>query len=155
MSKPTKNRIMCPECFKQKMLFETQKKADNFIKWNGENIDTHGGKLRSYYCPACGGWHISSKPYKESYKHNTENLIKRYEKDIETSGGIEMPITIDYIKIFNEIPKDIINSSKKAVKEYLTKYFVIKGIENRYNQDNIRYNVYKLLGKYKYENGKK
>ena len=83
MSKPIHNRVMCPECFKQKMLFETQKKADDFIKWNGEDIDTHGGELRSYYCPACGGWHISSKPYKESYAHNTENLIKRYENALE------------------------------------------------------------------------
>jgi hypothetical protein len=152
--KPKHNRVMCPECFKQKMLFEAQKQADNFIKWNGDDIDTHGGELRSYYCPACGGWHITSKPHKESYEHNTENLIKRYEKDIETSGCIEMPMTIDYINIFNEIPKDIINSSKKAVKEYLTKYFTTKGIENKCNQDNIRCNVYKLLKKYKYKNGK-
>ena len=142
---------MCPECFRPKMLFETQKQADNFIKWNGSDIDTQGGELRSYFCKACGGWHITSKPYKESYEYNTENLIKRYEKDLKVSGGIEMPMTIDYIKIFNQIPEEIKNGSKNSVKKYLTEYFIKNGIENKCNQDNIRHNIYKLFSKNKHE----
>ena len=149
MGKPKNNRVMCPECFKQKMLFETQKQADSFIKWNGEDIDTHGGELRSYYCPACGGWHISSKPYKEAYAHNTENLIRRYETSVKNKGVIEMPLSIDYEKMFKEIPESILNRGKNSVKKYLTEYFVLKGIENKNNQDTIRHNIYKLLNKEK------
>ena len=32
--KPTRNRIFCPQCKRPKMLFESQKKADNFIEFN-------------------------------------------------------------------------------------------------------------------------
>lgn len=83
--KPTRNRVMCPDCGRAKMLFESECSARNFIKFNGDDIDTHGGKLRVYYCPACCGYHISSKPYKEGYSYRTENLIKRYKEDIENS----------------------------------------------------------------------
>lgn len=136
MSKPIHNRVMCPECFKQKMLFESQKKADNFIKWNGENIDTHGGELRSYYCPACGGWHISSKPYKESYAHNTENLIKRYENIVNTKAidTIEMPATIKVnnpMEVYNDIPEDIIKSGKAAIKKFLNEYIAEHSIDDK------------------------
>ena len=71
---------MCPDCQKAKMLFESEKKAKNFIKWNGENIDTHGGELRPYYCPACCGWHITHKPHNEVYDHMTDNLIGAYKR---------------------------------------------------------------------------
>ena len=47
MSKPTKNRIMCPECGRTKMLFETESKARNFIKFNGEDFG-HENELRPY-----------------------------------------------------------------------------------------------------------
>jgi ssDNA-binding Zn-finger/Zn-ribbon topoisomerase 1 len=33
--KPTRNRVMCPDCGKAKMLFESEKKAKRFIEWNG------------------------------------------------------------------------------------------------------------------------
>ncbi len=36
--KPTKNRIYCMDCGRVKMLFETQKKADTFLKFNSEDI---------------------------------------------------------------------------------------------------------------------
>ncbi len=78
-----KNRVMCPECGRSKMLFETETKANNFIKWNGADIDTNGGELRSYYCPSCGGYHISSKPYKKCYNTTTDRLIRAYHNDID------------------------------------------------------------------------
>ena len=40
MSKPIKNRIMCPECGRAKMLFEAESKAKNFIKFK---------KIKSYF----------------------------------------------------------------------------------------------------------
>lgn len=54
MSKPTKNRIMCPECGRAKMLFESESKARNFIKFNGDDFG-HENELRPYYCQSCGG----------------------------------------------------------------------------------------------------
>ena len=62
--KPTKNHVYCPACRHTKMLFETQKKADNFIKFNGEEIKSCSkyGKapVRSYFCCMCAGWHVTS-----------------------------------------------------------------------------------------------
>lgn len=53
----------------------------NFIRFNGDEIDTHGGVLRPYYCPACCGYHITSKEYNEKYDGRTIKLIKAYKKD--------------------------------------------------------------------------
>ncbi len=52
------------------MLFESQKKADNFIKFNREAMEEEGKKVpvRSYYCEACGGWHVTSNPDEEHFK---------------------------------------------------------------------------------------
>ena len=143
---------MCPECFKQKMLFDTQKQADNFIKWNGDDIDTHGGELRSYYCQACGGWHISSKPYKKVYEHSTENLIKRYEKDIlltEKAKKVELPDITQYTKdILEHLPADI--DSKSKLRKHLSDYFSANGINNVTLQQEIRTEIYKLIKSGKY-----
>ncbi len=150
--KPKNNRVMCPECFRQKMLFETQKQADNFIKWNGEDIDTNGGELRSYYCPACGGYHISSKPYRKVYEHNTENLIKRYEKDIlltERAKKVELPDLSQYTKdILEHLPSEV--NSKTKLKKHLSEYFLSNGINNVTLQQEIRTEIYKLIKSGKY-----
>ncbi len=98
--KPKHNRVMCPDCFRQKMLFETQKQADNFIKWNGDDIDTNGGELRSYYCKCCGGWHITSKPHRAAVAA-TENAAKAEKKQEENRESI---VQETYKKIIEEIP---------------------------------------------------
>lgn len=76
MSKP-KNRIYCPDCGKEKMLFETEDKANRFIKFNSNNI-THGESLRAYYCIACGGYHISHKPNRTNTTSRSERVINMY-----------------------------------------------------------------------------
>ena len=60
MAKPNKCRVMCPDIGRQKMLFDTEEKAKNFIKFNGEELTNDASKLRVYWCDACGGYHISS-----------------------------------------------------------------------------------------------
>lgn len=61
------------------MLFETQSKADNFIKYNSEEILEESGKapVRSYYCELCGGYHVTSNPSRESgeIKDNRDRQI--------------------------------------------------------------------------------
>lgn len=60
--KPTNNRVYCIGCKHPKMLFETQTKADNFIKFNRDEIASSSNKVpsRSYYCSFCCGWHVTS-----------------------------------------------------------------------------------------------
>lgn len=89
-----KNRVMCPDCNRQKILFETEEKALNFIKYNSKNIDSHGNPLRPYYCPACCGYHISSKPYNEKYEGRTDRLIENYKK-----SKAKRPFMLDKLEI--------------------------------------------------------
>lgn len=79
MCKP-KNRVLCPDCDREKMLFETEKKAQLFIEYNWESLTDDKNKLRVYYCPACCGYHISSHKYNGDNR-NTDRLINKYNKD--------------------------------------------------------------------------
>jgi len=55
---------MCPACWRPKMLFNTKRKALNFIKWNKDELEYGGETLRAYYCKYCCGWHISHQPWR-------------------------------------------------------------------------------------------
>ncbi len=124
------NRIMCPDCMRQKMLFETERKANNFIKWNADKIK-HGEHLRAYYCPACCGWHISHQQHRDEYDNKTENLIDAYNKSVK--GGNRKKIDrlihyVDYEKqaqmIFDKLPDKIKHIPyKTTIKKYLSAYF--------------------------------
>ena len=151
--KPKNNRVVCPECGRMKMLFETEKKALNFIKWNGEDIDTHGGELRPYYCPACMGYHISSKPFKPKYEHTTDDLILRYQRDLETAKLrviTDLKQTTDpnmeFIKqgFYDFIEYDYKPEDKKQLREMVDKYVADRGYElNQHDLDDLRHTVYK------------
>ena len=67
--KPTRNRVYCLDCKGTKMLFATEAKANNFIRFNTDEIMEETGKapVRSYYCESCGGWHTTSNSKKEYY----------------------------------------------------------------------------------------
>lgn len=58
------NRYFCPQCGRPKFRFSKKKSADRFIIYNGQTIlDENGYKpIRSYYCPICGYWHVTSLP---------------------------------------------------------------------------------------------
>ena len=83
--KPTKNRNYCKDCGRIKMLFETEKKADTFIKFNSLEIETEAGysPTRSYFCIACNGWHITSKSENINIKSKTEKIVESYHLDKE------------------------------------------------------------------------
>lgn len=72
--KPKHNRIFCIGCHHSKMLFETQAKAENFIRFNGSDIAAQSGKApsRSYYCTFCCGWHVTSVEGEENAKERDE-----------------------------------------------------------------------------------
>lgn len=110
--KPTKNRVYCPDCGRTKMLFEDEKKALNFIKFNAESMaDECNGKVptRAYFCMACAGWHLTSSETTMTCKSPTERVLERQEKqheaavrnkinDVITRTHIKLNKTDEYIK---------------------------------------------------------
>jgi len=79
--KPLKNRIFCHDCGRQKMLFETEAKAQAFMRFNNSEIKSVNGyaPIRSYFCIVCGGWHLTSKIGDGYVKINTKKVLERYE----------------------------------------------------------------------------
>jgi hypothetical protein len=61
--KPIKNRFHCIYSGRVKMLFKTEKKANNFMKFNNDTIESENGykPVRAYFCICCNGWHLTSK----------------------------------------------------------------------------------------------
>jgi hypothetical protein len=147
MSKPKKIRVMCPDCRRQKMLFESERKANDFIKWNGDDIDSHGRELRSYYCPSCCGWHITSKEHTSYYDHTTDDLISAYERQKWATNSLKASKASDASDkvrkavdaILSEMPSD--GMTRAEAKEWLNEYFKeheeLSKIENL-----IRHDVY-------------
>lgn len=149
-----KHRVMCPDCFRPKMQFKTEKKALNFIKWNGDDLEYGGDRLRAYYCPACCAWHISCHAHTEDYDRRTERLIASYHWDLNArrgrskrmdkvvSGELE---TLDQMamEIWDNMPVEIQMANYKAeVKRFLTDYFNQHGIGNKYNTGWLRNFIY-------------
>lgn len=82
--KPIKNKVFCKDCGRTKMLFETEKKAENFIRFNKEEIETESGygPQRCYYCLFCGGWHTTSIKEKIGLSKN-EQLLEQFKEEKE------------------------------------------------------------------------
>lgn len=80
--KPSKNKVFCYDCGRNKMLFETEKKANTFLKFNAGVIEEESGKrpIRSYFCQSCCGWHITSQEDKPKHISRTEKVINLYNK---------------------------------------------------------------------------
>jgi predicted RNA-binding Zn-ribbon protein involved in translation (DUF1610 family) len=119
MSKP-KNRVMCPDCGRQKILFESESKANNFIKWNKDEIE-NGDKLRSYYCPACCGWHISHQKFHKDMEGRTDKLIENYNKEKELGKlkhGLFVNILIE--ELYQEIKRHNLQD-RKSINQLLYK----------------------------------
>jgi hypothetical protein len=83
--KPTKNRVYCRDSGRIKMLFETEKKANTFIKFNSEEMESESGysPVRSYYCILCNGWHVTSKKNAFKMKSKTEIILEQYRHNKE------------------------------------------------------------------------
>lgn len=108
---------MCPDCGKQKMLFETEKQAQNFLKFNEEAVNPDGTReMRVYYCPACCGYHISSHKYLGSGRA-TEKLIERYKRDKHTSYT-EIFELYDLIVAQNFTSRKALNRWLKSLDKY-------------------------------------
>ncbi len=153
--KPTKNRIMCPDCRKPKMLFETERKANDFIKWNREDIE-HGEKLRAYYCPSCCGWHISHQKHRRGYDFNTDKLINAYHRigkprrkidkliRHEEVSQTEQKLMVVAQRVYDDIPEELKATSQKGyIKRFLDDYLSKKNFSEYGGR--LRAFVYKLF----------
>lgn len=81
--KPSKNRIFCKDSGRAKMLFETEKKANTFIKFNADDIEECSGysPKRAYFCVFCNGYHVTSSEQEFFVKKTrTDKLIEGYHK---------------------------------------------------------------------------
>lgn len=78
-----KHSIFCRDAGKSKLVFETEKKAWNFIRFNGQEILEESGKIpcRVYYCESCGGYHTSSKRNPGIIKSRTPDIIDAYKRE--------------------------------------------------------------------------
>ena len=152
-----KNRVYCPDCGRPKMLFETERKASDFIRWNGDEIFTGGGELRPYYCPACCGWHISHQQHKQEYDTRTDDMIDAYRHSIQrrSKGRIDRLIADPdregelerrAVAILGGLPEDVRRyADKRARREYVTRYLKDNGIEDVGGR--LRGVIYKLWDK--------
>lgn len=75
------HRTYCRDCGRKKILFETEKKALNFIKWNADEIEEESGYRphRAYFCDCCGGWHVTSM-VTIPHVSRTDKIIEQFKK---------------------------------------------------------------------------
>lgn len=74
--KPTRNRVFCHDCGRPKMLFDTEQRALNFIRFNSQEIAQKSGRVptRVYFCDTCNGWHTTSQ---ETYEYRGPSRAER------------------------------------------------------------------------------
>lgn len=150
-----KNRVMCPDCGKPKMLFETERKANDFIRWNGDSLDKTHNVLRAYYCPSCCGWHISHKYYRESYENRTDELIHAYREQKKSLTKIDKIVRSkeyeeqvkrtekESRRIFDELPAEVQKTRyKSTIKNHVSQYLKANGITDPNGA--LRTAIYKL-----------
>ena len=79
--KPNRSRIFCRDAGKSKILFETEKKAENFIRFNAEEIASESGfsPVRTYFCISCGGYHVTSKETNPEVSRS-ERVLEEYNR---------------------------------------------------------------------------
>lgn len=154
MKPNNRNRVICPDCGRAKILFKSKESAEKFIEYNGKDIDTGGYPLRSYYCPACCGYHITKRRYKKSYNNKTSKLINAYHSSIESKKDTKKQVisppspTIEQLAQaeVNKIPLEIFILGKGSIKKYISETFRKDGEETKFIAI-IRQLAYKRLKK--------
>ena len=121
--KPTRNRVFCLAYGHHKMLFDNEQAANNFIKYNHDEILEENGKAptRAYYCDVCSGWHVTSMEafdIESSYDVLEKRMSIRGQQDMLNCDG-------DVVKVFYEEGKyveayqTIINNLRRYKKQNL------------------------------------
>jgi len=154
--KPSKNKIFCHDCGRQKQVFETKKKAENFIKFNSNDIELENGYApkRSYFCVACGAWHITSNENEFQGKSLTEKVLEKY--TIECQAKQAKQEINQKLEIIEKWIKDLLkrkygndNLKYKEILNYaITELSIVKkstfGKQNRKDKIELQLNEIKL-----------
>jgi len=106
--------MFCRECNRPKMLFEEEKQAINFLKFNTEEYE---GKapMRAYYCNACMGWHITSKEGESYINPMVDKVINQYRGLLGTYSDEVIKISNTVLSECGIIKKDM-NLSPKIIR---------------------------------------
>jgi len=98
------------------MLFETETKADTFIKFNGKEIENETGYKpeRSYFCTYCGGWHVTSQKEYLIIKSRTEKVLDLYEQAQAKKAQIRAELTLVREEKIKEL-KEILDAIEKYI----------------------------------------
>ncbi|MDD5770566.1 MAG: hypothetical protein PHE25_06350 [Candidatus Gracilibacteria bacterium] len=143
--KPNKSVVYCNNCERRKILFETEKKAENFMKFNNDEIESKSGysPQRSYYCVFCMGWHITS--IKENIGlSKKEKIIEEFNQQKDLKKVVHQDIRTEKI---NELENKI-----KEMEDFQKEKFFSDNINNindeikiLLNNDNIDEQKLKVL----------
>ena len=109
--------------------------------------------MRPYYCPACCGYHISSKPKRDVKVSQTDRLIASFHRSVE--NGHIMELSKDEIRLQAYREADIIirqikelhpdsKPSITEVKEYVSDYIRAHKI-SIFPENEIRKKVYEVF----------
>ena len=128
-----KDRIWCPVIRRSKLLFDSEKKAQNFIKFNAEDIKNSGGvaPVRSYFCEVCGGWHVTHR------WRNTGKVDRNIKKFIDNHSEKAHHNPSRPVK---EKPEEIRETAKKYFLENYRKFSCKKDFKEylKNNPDNLK-----------------
>jgi hypothetical protein len=127
-----KKRMFCLGCKHTKMLFESQAKADNFIKFNSDAIAEQSTKVpsRSYYCSFCCGWHITSIANEEVAKARDERDEQIWDIiEQNTKGKIKVKKTIPSYVQYDMHKRDISAPETPIVRTKKVPYSSPGGVE--------------------------
>jgi len=131
--KPIKNRFFCKDCGKSKMLFETEKKANTFIKFNSDEIlsETGFSPTRSYFCLFCNGWHVTSMEEKLNKTSRTEKVLDLYNHELNKKNILrEKKAEIRELKIAKNLKQlDDIEENINKIQQYQLTENIDKCIE--------------------------
>lgn len=62
-----KNRTFCPSAGRQKLAFDTERKAERFMSFlNPDDFKDGNMPQRAYYCNACVKYHVTSQVSKRA-----------------------------------------------------------------------------------------
>ena len=133
--KPKKNTIFCYGCHRSKMLFETKSKADNFIKFNKDNILEENGyaPVRSYYCEFCCGYHVTSNSSVETGERLDE---KEHEFLMQFSAT-----DIDGFDLNNYYNETLNKISQAESQMYVGDFKLLEQLYEEINELRIKYKV--------------
>ena len=68
------------ECRSGKIRYNTEVAAQEHMKWIRKHANDHKSPVRSYPCPECKGFHLTSK---ESTHGSTEIKNKKFKKYLQ------------------------------------------------------------------------